>query len=158
MSTRIPTFSRPESRLPTCPHCGDVHERSEYSQRHVDRELRFVCPTCRRPFRPTDRLSVFFEIYDILAMHRRGVHIDEMAAALLRSDRGGRALVAITKHAERAVLLTADSQSLVATRFDAHGVAASPDRTLTERVCDTESWLRTQQQGLVWTHPRYDEP
>lgn len=90
MSTRTPTFSQVAARLPACVHCTDVHDREEYNTRHDGGQLRFGFPTCGRWFRPADRLSVFYELYDVLSLYRRGTHVDKMATSLLRTERGTR--------------------------------------------------------------------
>jgi uncharacterized C2H2 Zn-finger protein len=88
MPTHAPTFQHPDVRLPRCPRCHDVQERDAYPAQLSDGRLVLACPTCGRQFRPTDSLSVFYELYDVLSMHRRGVHIDRMVSALLRYEQG----------------------------------------------------------------------
>lgn len=155
MSTHTPTFSQAAARLPACFHCSDVHDREEYLTRRDKGQLRFGCPTCGRWFRPTDRLSVFYELYDLLSLYRCGTHIDKIAASLLRAERGTRELVGLCKRADRALFLNTESRTLVAVHFDHHGVSESVDETLTRAIRDAESWLVRHGQTLLWTHPRY---
>lgn len=156
MSTHTPTFAHPAARLPTCPHCDDVQERGDYAERFDQGRLLFVCPTCGWEFRPTDSLSVFHELYDVLAMHRRGDHIDRMVAALLRYEGETRDLLGITTDATCAIFFEAERRAVVAVRFDAHGVSDRVEATLTGRVTDADSWLELHEDDLRWTHPRYE--
>ncbi len=155
MTTQVPTFASPNSQLPTCPHCHDVHERREYADQHTEGRLRLRCPTCGRQFRPTDRLTVFYELYDVLSRHRRGTHVDKMVTALLRSEQGTRELVGITAEARRALFLNTESRTLVAVQFDKHGVAEAVDETLGREIRDARSWLLGNERMCLWTHPRY---
>lgn len=156
MSTDELTFEAPETRLPTCPRCQDVQERNDYTDRFVDGRLRFVCPSCGREFRPTDRLSVFHELYDALAMHRRGVHADRMTAALLRYEAETRELVGLSDDASQAIFVESDPWLIVAVRFDAHGVTDRIEAILGEGSIDAEEWVDGHANELLWTHPRFE--
>lgn len=157
MSTDELTFVDPETRLPTCPCCRDVQERSEYAERTDDGRRLFVCPTCGRAFRPTDSLSVFHELYDTLAMHRRGVHADRMVAGLLRYECETRELVGVVEGASQAVFFESERHLIVAVRFDAHGVHDRVEAMLTGDVADVEAWLEFHAADLLWIHPRYEQ-
>jgi uncharacterized C2H2 Zn-finger protein len=156
MTPSTPTFAAPETRLPTCPRCRDVQEREHYIRGVEDGGSTLVCPTCGRQFRPTDPFSVFRDVYDVLSMHRRGVHVDRMAAALLRYEQGVRELVGITEEASRALFLNTENRTLVAVRFDSHGVSSSIDDTLARGIDDAGSWVTEGRHELLWVHPRYD--
>jgi hypothetical protein len=132
-----------------------VQERKEYTERFEESYRFFICPSCGRGFRPTDALSVFYELYDLLARHCRGDHVDQMVAGLLRYEGETRDLIGITDDATRAVFLEPERGMVVAVRFDRHGVRDRIEATLMRGVTDAESWIAFHGDDLLWTHPRY---
>lgn len=89
-----------------------------------------------------------------LQRHRSGVHGDRMARNLLRFE-AGRDLVAVGPDAERAIYYELASQSLVAVRFDKHGVYEGRQELLTRGLDDPSDWLDASGGGVTWEHPRY---
>jgi hypothetical protein len=132
-----------------------VQERHEYAERFEEAYRLFICPSCGHEFRPTDALSVFNELYDLLARHCRGDHIDQMVGGLLRYEGETRDLIGITADTARAVFLEPERETVVAVRFDSHGVRDRIEATLMREETDAESWIAFHIDDLLWTHPRY---
>lgn len=101
----------------------------------------------------TRRQVLFVDLYDELAMHRRGEHPRRLATALVRREQAGPQLVGLTDGYERAVFYASASRTLAAYRFDAHGVRESGE-TLWRDLSDPASWVDAHADRLDWLHPR----
>jgi hypothetical protein len=100
------------------------------------------------------RRDVFVSLAEELQVRRSGVHGAKMAENLFRFE-DGRDLAGIGHEAERALYYETASQSLVAVRFDKHGVYAGARELLQRELDDPTAWVEAYGGGLVWTHPRY---
>jgi hypothetical protein len=93
-------------------------------------------------------------VVEELQIRRSGVHSAKMAENLFRSEEG-RDLIGIGHEAERAIYYETASRSLVAVRFDKHGVYTSKQKLLQREIDDPTAWVEAYGDGLVWVHPRY---
>lgn len=78
-----------------------------------------------------------------------------MAEILLRFA-DGRDLVGVGADAERAIYYELASRSLVAVRFDKHGVHEGRRELLTRGLDDPAALVEAYGDGLIWVHPRFD--
>lgn len=99
------------------------------------------------------RLEVVQELAAELQAHRSGVHGDKMATNLLRFE-DGRDLVGVGPDANRAIYYELASRSIVAVRFDKHGVYRGQQELLQRELDDPSAWVAAYGDGLVWVHPR----
>ena len=100
------------------------------------------------------RRDTFVNLAEELQIQRSGVHGAKMAENLFRFE-NGRDLVGIGHEAERAIYYETASKSLVAVRFDKHGVYAGERELLQRELDDPTAWVKAYGGGLVWLHPRY---
>lgn len=89
-----------------------------------------------------------------LQIQRGGFHSEKMAENLLRFETT-RDLVGIGHAAERAIYYETASRSIVAVRFDKHGVYSGERELLQRELNDLTAWVEAYGDRLVWTHPRY---
>ena len=101
-----------------------------------------------------NRYAVFQELHDALADHRRGHHIDRLAAKLLRQDTATTELVALVDGAERVVFYNELSHTLEAVAFDEHGLRGDRE-TVWRSIGDAASWVDFRSDDFDWIHPRY---
>lgn len=100
------------------------------------------------------RYEVFQSLAAELQIQLAGVHGAKMAENLLRFA-DGRDLVALRGNAERAIYYELASRSLVAVRFDKHGVYVEGRELLQREIDDPTAWIDAFGDGLAWIHPRY---
>jgi hypothetical protein len=100
------------------------------------------------------RRDIFVNLAEELQIQRSGVHSAKMAENLFRFG-GGRDLVGVGREAKRAIYYETASRSLVAVRFDKHGVYAGEQELLQRELDDPTAWVEAYGGGLVWVHPRY---
>ncbi|MFC6723517.1 hypothetical protein ACFQE1_03750 [Halobium palmae] len=99
--------------------------------------------------RQTRRLDRFWELFEEIATHRRGVHADRMALHLLRFETETRELVALLDDAERAVYYNT-ARMLLSVRFDKHGVDEGSEELHARALTDPASWLDLYHQRVCW--------
>jgi hypothetical protein len=100
------------------------------------------------------RRDIFVNLVEELQIRRPGVHSSKMAENLFRFEEG-RDLGGIGYEAKRAIYYETASRSLVAVRFDKHGVYAGEQELLQRELDDPTAWVEAYGSGLVWVHPRY---
>ncbi|WP_245626013.1 hypothetical protein [Haloparvum sedimenti] len=102
------------------------------------------------------RYEAFRTLAAELQVRRAGVHGARMAERLLAAA-DGRDLVGVGPDAERALYHELASRSLVAVRFDKHGVDTASRELLRRGLDDPTAWVAAYGDGLAWVHPRYVE-
>jgi hypothetical protein len=105
---------------------------------------------------PTEpaRYEIFRRLAADLQVHRGGVHGAKMAENLLRFA-DGRELLGVAADAERAIYFEAASQSVIAVRFDKHGVYEGRRELLTRGLVEPSAWVEAHGDDCLWVHPRY---
>lgn len=98
------------------------------------------------------RYDVFQGLAEELQIHRSGVHSAKMAASLLRFE-DGRDLVGVD--GEQAIYYEVASRSLVAVRFDKHGIDSGSRELLQRGLDEPAAWVDAYGAELTWTHPRF---
>lgn len=106
------------------------------------------------PAAPT-RTAVYTELFDVLAAERNAEHAHRMAEALVRKGRTGARLVGLVDDCRRAVFYSSTGRTLVAYRFDGHGVSESDCDTLRRPLGDAASWVDAHRDDLDWVHPHF---
>lgn len=106
------------------------------------------------PATPT-RTEIYTDLYETLAVERHAEHAGHMIEALLRERRGGRQLVGLVDDYRRAVFYSPAGRTLVAYRFDKHGLHEAALDTLCRLLGDAASWVDAHRDDLDWIHPHF---
>lgn len=104
--------------------------------------------------RDRGRYATFQELASELQHKRPGVHGAKMATHLLRFA-DGRDLVGVSDHTHRAIYYEFASRSIVAVRFDKHGVEKTGRELLVRGIDDPATWVDAYGDGFTWIHPWY---
>lgn len=100
------------------------------------------------------RYDVFRSLAAELQIRRAGVHGAKMAEYLLRYAEG-RDLVGVGPDAERAIYYELASRSVVAVRFDKHGIYEEGQELLQRGLDDPAAWVEAHGDGLIRRCPRF---
>lgn len=100
------------------------------------------------------RYEVFQELAAELQVQLPGVYGAKMAEFLLRFE-DGRDLVGVLDGGTRVVYYEVASRSLVAVRFDKHGIYEGKQELLQRGLDDPGAWVEAAENDLLWIHPRY---
>jgi hypothetical protein len=104
---------------------------------------------------PPTRPEIYTDLYETLAVARHAEHARHMVEALLRERRTGRQLVGLVENHQRAVFYSPVGRTLVAYRFDRHGLCESDHDTLWRLLGDAASWVDAHRDDLDWVHPHF---
>lgn len=98
------------------------------------------------------RTAVFTDLYDSLATVHHAEHAQQMATELLRRRPDGTQLVGVID-AERVAYYSPTGRTLVAYRYDRHGIDDRDTETLSRSLGDAESWVAVHGDRFEWVHP-----
>lgn len=104
---------------------------------------------------PSTRTERHADLFETLAAERHAEHARFMAEALVRASRTGAQLVGLVDDCRRAVFYSPAGRTLVAYRFDNHGVHEEDLDTLRRLLDDAASWVDTHRDELDWVHPHF---
>lgn len=104
---------------------------------------------------PPTRTEIYTDLFDVLAVERNAEHARYMAESLVRKSRTGKQLVGLVDCCQRAVFYSPSGRTLVAYRFDKHGVYESDYDTLWRLLGDAASWVDAHRDDLDWVHPHF---
>ncbi len=102
-----------------------------------------------------NRREIFYDLYDVLALHHNAEHADRMTQALLRVESDGKDLVGLIDDHQRAVYYSSTGRSLKGYAFDKHGVREADMDSVWRLLGDAASWVDAHQEELDWIHPHY---